>query len=67
MIELLIYLVVWLLVLVILFAIVKVAATEFGISGNWVRIVGYLIGLIFLLVLLNAFGLMGPPHAFKLR
>jgi hypothetical protein len=62
MIELLIYLAIALLVLIVVFAIVKVAGAEFGISPAWIRIVGYILALVFLLIVLNSLGVL---HRFK--
>jgi heme O synthase-like polyprenyltransferase len=56
MIGTLISLLVVLLVLVVIFYIVKIAAGNFGIPGPIVQIVGLILGLVFLLYALQAFG-----------
>jgi hypothetical protein len=66
MIDALIYLAIVLLVLIVVYAIIKVAASEFGISPAWVRIVGYILALIFLIIVLNTLGLLAP-RSLRLR
>jgi hypothetical protein len=67
MIGALIYLLVVLIVLVVIFYIVKLAAAHFGIPGPIVQIIGLILGLIFLLYALNAFGLVGSPSSWRFR
>ena len=56
MISVLIQLLVVLIVLVVVFYIVKLAAGSFGIPPPIVQIIGLILGLIFLLYALSAFG-----------
>jgi hypothetical protein len=60
MIGVLIQLLVVLLVLVVIFYIVKIAAGNFGIPAPIVQIIGLILGLIFLLYALSAFGFTQP-------
>jgi hypothetical protein len=66
MIEALVYLLIVLLVLIIVFAIIRLAAAQFGIPPGWIQIVGYILALIFLIVVLNTLGLFAG-HPFKFR
>ena len=56
MIGLLIQLLIVLLVLVIIFWVVKIAAGSFGIPPPIVQIIGLILGLIFLLYVVSALG-----------
>ena len=60
MIGALIYLLVALVVLVIVWYIVRLIASQFGLPEVVVQIVGLILLLVFLLYALNIFGL-GPP------
>ena len=60
MIGVLIQLLIVLLVLCVVFYIVRLAAGQFGIPDIFITIVGLILGLIFILYVVNAFGLMGP-------
>ena len=65
MIQVLIQLLVVLLVLCVVFWIVKLAAGQFGAPPIVVQIVGLILLLIFILYLVNAFGIAGGgagPH-----
>lgn len=61
MIGVLINLLIVLLVLVVIYYIVKLAAGQFGIPPVILQIVGLILGLVFLLVALQAFGLAAGP------
>ena len=65
MIETLVHLLVVLLVLVIIFAILRLAAAQFGIPAAWVQIIGYILGLIFLIYVLSALGIFGSPGRWR--
>jgi hypothetical protein len=60
MIQTLIYLLVVLLVLFVVWYIVRLAAGYFQLPEPIVQIVGLILALVFLLYVLNAFGI-GPP------
>jgi hypothetical protein len=61
MIGVLINLLVVLLVLAVIYYIVKLAAGQFGIPPVVVQIIGLILGLIFLLFALQAFGIAAGP------
>jgi putative effector of murein hydrolase LrgA (UPF0299 family) len=61
MIQTLIYLLVTLLILFIVWYIVRLAASSFGLPEPAITIIGLILLLVFLLVVLNAFGISPIP------
>ena len=60
MIGALIQLLIVLLVLCVVFYIIRLAASQFGIPDVFVTICGLILGLVFILYAVQAFGLAGP-------